>query len=362
MARVSQHVHRVGSAGCLRQNLLQLLHSLALEPGKLHPAPLQHIRCQNAGATCVGDDGNAAAVGQWLVGERARVAEKLLQGVHAQHACLIESCVISRLCAGQRTRMAGDRARAGLGHAALQHQDWLLAADLARHTHELRPLGHALNVGQHHARLRVICPVEHQVGLADVGLVAQADEAAEAQVLGSQRPVQDRRLERAGLRHERDVALRRRPGGEGGVQRRVRVNDAQAVRPDDANAVLLGDLDDFLLALGPFDAGFAEPGADDHHRLDALLPTLTQRRRHRVVGDHDHSQIGRLRQAQHRVIRLVAGNLCGTGVDRVDVPPEAGLDDVGQHRIAELARLRARTNDRDCVWFEKSLKHRYSQD
>ena len=153
--------------------------------------------------------------------------------------------------------------------------------------------------------------------------------------------------QRAGLRHEGDLAPSRHPGGEGGVQLEHGVDDAQHVRADHAHPVALGDVDHLLFQRLALRADLAEAGGDDDGALQPALAAFLQDARHRFVRHQDHGQIDRVRAVQHAGIRLAAEDLRCCRVDRIDAALVAVLDDVVEDLVAQLLRAGGGADDRD---------------
>ena len=245
------------------------------------------------------------ALQQRLAGERLGVVEQILHRAGADDAALLESGIVGRFGAGQRAGVRGDRLRAGAGRARLDGDDRLVAGDLAGHADELRPVGDAFQVAHDRPRLGVLGPGLHQVDLVDVGLVADAVEAGEADAL-AQRHVEDGGAQRARLRHEGDLAAVGHAGGKRGVQLADGVDDAQHVRADHPHAVAPADVDDLLLQRLALRAHLAEAGGDDHRALQAALAALLHHAGHGLVGHQDHGQVHGIGALQHDWVGLVA--------------------------------------------------------
>src|SRR5215216_4459276 len=96
---------------------------------------------------------------------------------------------------------------AGAGDAALHRQDGLAPRDPAGDAAELAWVAERLEVEQHEVRPLLLFPPLEQVVRRHVGLVADRDEAREAEAAGD-RLFQERQPERAALRGEADRARR----------------------------------------------------------------------------------------------------------------------------------------------------------
>ena len=181
----------------------------------------------------VGDDGDGIGCRKRLAGEGHGHVEEILHRSRSEHAGLLERGLVGPFRAGQGAGVAGNRPAAGLGRAGLDRDDRGVLADLAGDLDKAAAVGDAFEIGGDDLAVGVVAPHLQEVDLVQVGLVAQADEAAEADVVG-QGHVEDAGAQRAGLRHEGDPALHRHAEGETGLQRRVGIDDAQAVWADHA--------------------------------------------------------------------------------------------------------------------------------
>ncbi len=136
--------------------------------------------------------------------------------------------------------------------------------------------------------------VLQQIHLADAGLVAEADELGESDRLVTG-IVEHGSTQRAGLREERDAAAIGHLPREGCIEphRRIGVDDTQAIRPDELNAILRADLLQPLLSLDANGSGLAKAGRDDDGGLDALLAALLHGAIDNIGGKDDDGQVNR---------------------------------------------------------------------
>ena len=140
--------------------------------------------------------------------------------------------------------------------------------------------------------------------------------------------------------------------GEGGVQRhrRVGVDHAEAVGPEDADAEPAGGGQHpglFGLALG---AGLGEAGRDDHDRGHPGPAALLDHRHHLGRRHAHHGEVDLVGDVEHRRIRPDAGHGCRLGVHGMDGAAErtAGRpgEQVAQDPVADAARRPAGADDR----------------
>ena len=192
----------------------------------------------------------------------------------------------------------------------LDGQDRLVRRDLRRHLEKRRGVLEAL--GLHHDRPRalvlavVVEDLRHrQVALVAVGAVHAVAQPDVVQVQ------LEHLAHAAALGDDRDVARLHRHEGEVGVDRDLGVGvlDALGVGPEDAHAVLVGQLDHLALALDALLADLLEPGAVHDAELDALLPALLDDLRDQRGLDRDVDQVDLVRHVEHRLEALEAADV-----------------------------------------------------
>ena len=192
----------------------------------------------------------------------------------------------------------------------------------------------------------VLLEEREQIVLVDVRLVAEADDRRHAH-LRRAREADDRHADAAGLRRQRRMALDVVGRAERRAQVFPRVVEAVDVRPHQSHAVLVADVLDLLL---PFDvAGLGEARGDQHCAGDLLLADLDQRLRDELRRDREHRDVDDAGNILHALVRLAAQDLVGGRVDRIDLALVAAVDQVLHHRVADLAVLGRRTDDRDRI-------------
>src|SRR5262249_48046189 len=137
---------------------------------------------EDAGAARVGDDPDPRPGRDRLRGEQRRDVEELLERAGADHAGLLEERIDGDVEARPRRRGTPGGPGAGGGPAGLHGDDRLAARDLGRDAGELARVPEALEVQDDDRGPRIIGPVAEQVVARDVGLVADGDEARDAEV------------------------------------------------------------------------------------------------------------------------------------------------------------------------------------
>jgi hypothetical protein len=160
-------------------------------------------------------------------------------------------------------------ARAGLGAARFDADDWFSATDPSCEAREAARIAERFEVEEDDRGIRIGLPVLQQIVARHVGLVADADERGQpdAAVLGE---FEDRHAERAALRRQRDAACRRDDRRERSVHanRGVGVQDAHAIRADHPHPVGSHAVDQPLLQFATLGSGFGKAGGDDDQGTD----------------------------------------------------------------------------------------------
>ena len=309
---VSDHVHGIADGRGGWQVLAQRVLGLVGEFGQFQTGPDRRVGGQDARTSRIGDDRHLLAARHRNVGVGLGEVEQFLDRPDALDAALQQQRLVDRVGPGQRpgVRRGGAGALCGATGLDGQHRLLLLPEDLATDVDELPAGADVLEVHADDLGLGVVTEVAQQVDLVHVGLVAEADELRESEVV-QVRVVQHRGADRARLGDEGQVAAPGNLQSEGGVHRDIRgsIDDAQAVRTDQRDAVLLHLLLDRILDLGAFRPDLLETGGDGQDRLHALLGRLV---------DHTRDELRRNDQHGHLDVTFDRGE-AGVGLDAMDV-------------------------------------------
>ena len=169
----------------------ELLPGRGFERRDGQPLGLARVGREDAGTAGVGQDRDAPAARDRLVRQQGRDIEELFEGLRADHAGLPEERVDDGVALRQRARVRRRGPRAGPGAAGLDRHDGLRPGDAPRDAREESGRAEALEVKEDHVGARVLRPELEQVVARDVGLVADRDEARDAEVQAS-RAVEER--------------------------------------------------------------------------------------------------------------------------------------------------------------------------
>ena len=192
-----------------------------------------------------------------------------------------------------------------------------------------------LGEDQHGARRGVRPEVIEVVVQRQVGLVAGADEAREAdgRVLAGLMP--EREAEVAARRQEGQAAGAEGDGAQ--VEPRRGAVDVHAVRADEARAARARRLDQRPLEQAPLFSVLGEAGGVDDGERDAAPGHLAHGGQHLRSGPHDEGQVDRPLRLVERRQEAVAEEVPAFRAHRVDAPPVPPFDQRGEQDGAVLA-------------------------
>ena len=246
--------------------------------------------------------------------------------------------------------MGGRRTGAGFAPPHLHDDDGLGESHIAGHIEKRARIRKPLDVHGDHLGGRVVAEVAHHLEHGDVRLIADVRPLGEPHGSGKIGREHERRgAESPALGDEAHP-----PGhlpdtiGESRVEMVVGVHDAHAVGPHHPYARPPGDGQDALLQLHAFGhLGFAEPGSDDHSRLDpSLALRLLEDLGHGERRNGDHDQLDLVGDGVKRRIALETKEFVQLRVDEVDSPLEAEVEQVPRYLIARFALVPGDPYDR----------------
>ena len=289
--------------------------------------------------------------GQRLSPQQQRDVEQFAQGVDAHDAGRLEQRLhadVRDLDRGlpQPLREAPDLVETP---PTLHGDDGFVPGQPAGQARELARIAEALQVEQRDVGRVVGFPVLQQVIARDVRAVSGRDERRHAEPTPS-RLAEHRHAQRTGLAEEAGPTGERRQRRERRVEphRPVGVDHAQAVRPDDAHAVLAGGDDQRPLRVEPgIVAALAESSGDHDQPVHAFRRALLDDRRYRVGRNADDGEVDRVGHIGDRGVGAHARDVPGLLVDREQLAVEAHSQQVAKHQVADLGLVVARADDSD---------------
>ena len=202
----------------------------------------QRIRCQDTHAAAVGQDCETFAVEGPQGRQRLGRIEQLIQVEDSEQSGAPKGRVVDVVTPRHGTGVRGRRLGAFAVTAGLDDDDGFGACGDAGRRHELARVRDRLDVKQDCMGLTVRRQVVEHVAEVHVGHVAERNQFRETNV-ASVGPIQHRGHDRTGLGHECQVSGARHQMHEACVESQARADHADAVGPDDAQAVGLGDVE-----------------------------------------------------------------------------------------------------------------------
>ena len=190
------------------------------------------------------------------------------------------------------------------------------------------------------------------IGEIDIRPIAEGDDGRQADA-AARGPFDERGGDRAGLRHEGEVARRGGVRGEASIEPRMRRHHAEAIGPDQPEAV---------------------PPRREAHRLGRRSGSMTEPGRHNERGgrslgarrfDHgrhgrgrrcDDHEVGRARETVEARGRALPADHGRARIDEVDAAGKARRAQVAQDGKADRTFAVARPDKRDGGWREQLVE------
>ena len=214
---IAEHIDGVLMAPRSRKEVVEGLQRVLRKLGKRSATKHNGIGGEGTGATRIRDNGKTRPGRQWLLGKHLSHIEKLLDGVHAQHAVLSQRSIehIIAACHGSGMRSGGTR---GLGGAPdFDHDDGLALRDLAGSLQKACGIA-ADGFHIHHDAFRmwIIAKMTNEIAPTHLRHRASGDEGAKAHVL-LVTPIEDGRAKRSALAEKSHAARSGYAGGKSGI-------------------------------------------------------------------------------------------------------------------------------------------------
>ena len=225
------------------------------------------------------------------------------------------------------------------------------AGDLASQFDKGAAVHKSFQVHQYHVGAVVVGKITQQIDFGYVGFIADADEFRESDVAASG-IVENARAESAALRKESDVAVLGHTAREARVEHEVGigVDHAEAVRADQRNLILAGDLHRTTLQRGTLGSNFLESCRHDHGPACAFLATFFQDLRHRRGRDHNQCEIDVVRNLADVRVCMYTGNRRRLGIDRVQRTAVTAEQDVAKQIVTNRPHAIRCADHRHRTW------------
>ncbi len=300
----------------------------------------QGIGGEYPGPTGVGDHPHPVTGRDRLIGEERGGVEELLDGVHPDHAGLMEQGLDRDVRRGKGSGVGRGRLAPGLGPAGLDRDDRLAPPDSTSEAGELGRVAERLDVEGDHVGLGVVLPGQDEVIAAHVCLVSHGDELRDPDV-GALGIVEDGDAQRTGLARHRHIATRWVDRGKGPVEldRGRGVEQSHAVGPDHAHPGVTNDVEQLGLQLRPLLPRLRETGRDHDDATHSLRRALTGYVDDQLLGDHDVCQIDFVRDLADGGVGPDRSDHLRLGVHRVEGAGEPVEEDVVEETAADRCRV-----------------------
>ena len=321
--------------------------------GTSNPLAVEQVGRHRAVPAAVGDHRDAAPACARRAHERLAGVDQLARRVDPHDARLAAGRRDHGVARDERAGVRGGTAGARCRAPAVEEDHGLLGGRRAGGLDEGAPVGDVLGVDRDRARGLVPGQVLHEVGQADVGLVADRGEAREPEAAALEQHAElDREVAR--LRDQADgprgVVVRR------DVELRERVVDADAVGAEHHRARGAHALDQRVLARAARLALLGEPGGDHDEGARALLERLLDGLLEAGLGHRDDdgldlpAGLGEARQQRMPV------DLAAAAVDQVHRAAVRAAQGVARQPVAPLARIGRRAQHGDGARREQRLQ------
>ena len=335
---------------CLGQVGVERRQGFVRKLGQLAAQFRQAVDGHHADPAAVGHDRQALALELGRAGQGFDGGEDFVDGIDPQHPGAAERGVIDCIGPGQGPGMRGGGGGPGAAAPGLDHQDGFVACGGPPGGHEFAPLVDRFHIQQDRPGVRIAAQIVEYVAEIRVDGIAHGDEVRKADA-ARPRPIEHRRAQRARLAGEGDIAGQGGQVGKTGVQPRAGDQQAQAVRPQNAHAVLARGRQDLRLRRAvavPIGRGnLVQPGGQDDRGHGAAGAKVFDDLRHRRRGGADHRHVGGQGQGRHVGIGQDPGDGGMVAVDRHDRSAEPALQQVVHHQIADRALALGRADNGD---------------
>ena len=298
---------------------------LVREPWQVEPRGGGDVAGDRAVPAAVANDRDPRAPQRARAHERLHKVDHLMRRLHEVHARRARSGRDHGRARDQRPGVRPRGARARLGRADGEQHDGLFGG--GGRVHEGAPVAEVLGVDGDHLGRLVLGERGDELRKVDVGLVPDRGEPREAEL---DRAREDAELEGevAALRDQADRALRELVRGDAEVG--ARVEDAEAVRPEQHRTGIAHPRDQRPLARLRLGAQLAEPGRDADQRPRAGGQGVVDGLLEGGRRDRDDHELGHPGKLAERPVRRPSEHAAAVSVHQVDpgggARPEAHRD------------------------------------
>ena len=294
----------------------------------------QIVGGQDAGGTRIAQDGQSVAPRPGLQGQCLGDIKKLGDRIYPDDTRTAKRGIIYRVVSSQAARVGEGCLASFLAPTGFQDDNRFISGKSAGRAHKATGIHQAFHINEDTGRLRVGTEVIYQVGEIHVHHRTNGDEVAEPHAMGY-RPVQDRGEQRAALRDQRQVAGQRHARGKTGIQPLAGQEEAQAVRAEQAHAVLAAKGRNALVVDFPLLAFFQKARRDDQYPRNSSLPARFDHIGDAVGRDDDDGQVHFFRYPVDVGIGWAALHGVAVQVHREELSVEPALQQICKKRVAD---------------------------
>ena len=323
LARATKHIDRSGDLRIRKQEAAQSSLRVRASAGQREPERFQGVgrkRCRSAG---IGEDSDPPAREWRLIFQRHGPVEHLLNGGAQGDAGLPADSAKRRVGASQGACMRCRGSLSTRGLPRLEGQDGLVQSSISQRRDESGTTFDIFQIERDNLSLIIRGQFRQHVCLIDIGFVAHAEHATEADA-ATDDPIDDATAERSRLRKESDVPLGGHGAHERRVERRVCVHDADAVWSHYAQSGAPRDLDHLALERGAILAHFAKATGNDHGRFDAAPAAGLYLGGHAGGGNDEDGQLDRIGHGHNSGVAATAKDGVRFGIDWINGSRVAG--------------------------------------
>ena len=327
---IAEHVERIAVRPRGGEDLVEFLDGLRVRLGQVDMQVLDAVGGQDTGTAAIGDDGETLAGSAGRGRQDLGGGEELAEGLDAHGAGPFERGVEHTVRTDQGTGMGRGRLGPGGVSAGLQHDDRLGEGRDLEGRDELAGIADALDIKENRPGLGVVGQKVEHVAEIDVGRVAEREHRGKTEIV-RRGPVGDGRTQGARLRDERQAARGRLGLEERAVHLVGTAGQADAVRADEAHAVMARRRDQVLFELDAFAADFTEAGRKDHGVPDAFFSASVHQGGHELCRRRDEGQVDLVGHVADLGITGFAHHLLVFGIDGNELAGETALDQVREN-------------------------------
>ena len=324
---VADDVNGVGMRPCRRQYFVQFLFRFVGKLRQFAAGFNQAVNGQNARSAAVRQDNDVTALDFFAICQELHGGVHVFQILQADDSRAFKGGVINVVSAGQSARMGSRSGGSFRGTSRFDGEQRFLFRNAAGGFHKAFAVFNGFDVHENGVRIGIVGQIIQHVGESRFHGVADGRKVRKADIFGLS-PVQNGNAQSTGLRNEGDLAVNGGGRRKAGVQTDTGNQRTQAVRPDNAHAVLLRRFGDLLLAIFAGIIFNVQSRRNDDSGARPLFAQHLNRIGNGQGRNAQNRQIGGFRQFGNAFIGLNAVNDFALGIDGHDVALKAAFQQV----------------------------------